>query len=1012
MTHLFTLSLFGGFHVTTNGRPVTNFRTDKVRALLAYLAIEAERPHRRETLATILWPEQPQATSLMNLRQSLYRLRRAIGDKKASQPLLRITRGALQWNSINPSHSWVDVIKFRALLEEAKHHSHQDISTCAACLTRYQQAVSLYHGPLLAGFSLSNSEPFESWLRMRQDFFHQQVLQALYDLTDAYEQKQEFELAQQYAQQQLTLEPWREVAYQQLMRVLAKNGQRAAALAQYEECTEVMAEELGVKPSLKTTLLYEQIRDGLFPRATNMGHLASRHTLPMPLTTFIGRKQELKKLQYNLKSNGYRVLTLLGQGGIGKSRLALHFATTQLDHFTHGVYLVSLAKVNSADLLISTIATALSFSFDRQDDAKQQLLDYLREREILLLIDNAEHLHDGVSFLLELLAHAAKIKLLVTTRRELDLPNQALLSLKGFPLPDENATPLTNPAMQLFQQRAGAIGHMVLEDEFPCIRRICRLVGGMPLAIELVASWVRLFSCEEIAHDMLPYSDLLRRSCSQSEIPTLQPVFNQAWARLSPSEKYVLRKLSVFTGDFDQRAAEQVAGASPLILQSLSDKLFFRDSEFTMQENKRYEMHDMIRQYTADKLDEVPQEVEDTCNRHSDYYANFLKERTKALTGYGQEKALQEINVEIQNIRAAWQWAITKTRVNTISNALQGLFSFYDVRSWFQEGVDAFKLANQQFATARQNDDTRLVWTQLLARQAWFGFHLGHQLEAKALLKESLARTRAIRHENETLFALNHLAIVYYHLGEYEYAQEISEECLQIAQRTNNKYYIARASNTRGQIAYQFNHHREAERYYQQSLEMATQVGDRSTEAFALTYLGEIAYLLANLGHAKALFERSLQIREKIKDARGVASCYISLGDIASSERNYTESRELYSKSMEIFDHIGNQLGITNVLIKQGQLSITQGIEKVAAIYFQKALDLALKSGTIPQLLLIFNELVNLLSEANELEWANELLMFTQSHPNRIELCTPIANRLIKWLSETVPRLSVFSNEY
>lgn len=1010
MTHLFTLSLFGGFHVTRNGRPVTNFRTDKVRALLAYLAIEAERPHRRETLAAILWPEQPQTTSLMNLRQSLYRLRRAIGDKKATQPLLRITRAALQWNSNNNNHGWVDVITFHTLLEEVKQHSHQDICSCASCLTHYQQAVSLYHGPLLAGFSLSDSEPFESWLRMRQDFFHQQVLQALYDLTHAYEEKEELELAQQYAQQQLTLEPWREVAYQQLMRVLAKNGQRAAALAQYEECSEVMAEELGVKPSLKTTLLYEQIRDGLFPRATDMAHLASRHTLPMPLTAFIGRQKELKQLDDDLKSNRYRVLTLLGQGGIGKSRLALHFATTQFDYFTHGVYLVSLLKVNSADLLVSTMATALSFSFNREDDAKQQLLDYLREREMLLVIDNAEHLDCGVSFLLELLSHAPKIKLLVTTRRELELPNQVLLSLKGFPLPDENATPLSNPAMQLFQQRAREIGHIVLEYDFPCIRRICRLVGGMPLAIELVASWVRLFSCQEIAQDMLPHSDFLRRTSAQTEIPTLQPVFNQAWARLSPSEKYVLRKLSVFTGDFDSRAAEQVAGASPMILQSLSDKLFFRDSELTTQENQRYEMHDMIRQYTADKLDEVPQEVHDTRNRHGDYYAHFLKERTKALTG--QEKALQEINVEIKNIRAAWQWAITKRRVNTIGNALQGLFSFYDVRSWFQEGVDAFKVAGQQLATPPQNEYTRLVYTQLLSREAWFTFHLGHQLEAKALLKESLARAQAIGHENETLFALNHLAIVYYHLGEYESAQEISEKCLQMAERTHNQYYIARACNTRGQVAYQFNHHGEAERYYQQSLEMAIQVGDRSTEAFALAYLGQIAYLLANLGDAKKLFERSLQIREKIKDARGVASCYISLGDIASTERNYLEAQELYAKSQEIFEHIGNQLGIMNVLIKQGQLLVTQSIEKQAAIYFQKALDLALKSGTIPQLLLIFNELVNLLSEANELEWANQLLMFTESNPNRIELCEPVANRLIKWLSDTVPRLSVFSNEY
>ena len=327
MVHL-SLSFLGPFQVTLDGVPVTKFATDHTRALLSYLAVESRRPHRREALADLLWPDRPEQAARHNLRQALSNIRRVIGDRDASPAFLLITRQTVQFNQA--SDYWLDVTAFTTLLETCKTHLHRRLEVCRPCMQRLEQTAELYRGNFLEGFTLVDSRPFEEWVLTQQEWLHHQVMTVFRHLARYHEQLGEYELAQRYTMRQLELEPWREEAHRRLMRLLAFDGQRSAALAQYETCRRMLAEELGVEPAEETTTLFAQIEAG---ELSHLGPTIPPHNLPAQLTSFVGREAELALITERLGNPNYRLVTLVGPGGVGKTRLALKAAAQQTGLF-------------------------------------------------------------------------------------------------------------------------------------------------------------------------------------------------------------------------------------------------------------------------------------------------------------------------------------------------------------------------------------------------------------------------------------------------------------------------------------------------------------------------------------------------------------------------------------------------------------------------------------------------------------------------------------------------------
>jgi DNA-binding SARP family transcriptional activator/predicted ATPase len=360
MPHL-SVRLFGPLEVTLDGEVVTGFKSDKARALLAYLVVEAQRPHRREKLAGLLWPEWPEQAARGNLRRVLSNLRLAIGNHKATLPFLHISRQTIQFNSA--SDAWVDVTAFTGLLE-----TRGDLQQLIGQL---EEAVELYRGDFLEGFSIPDSAAFEEWALLNRERFHRLVIVALHRLARCYEQRGEYDSALRHAWRQVELEPWQEEGHQQVMRLLALSGQRGAALAQYETCRRLLAEELGVEPAEETTRLYEQIRDGLLSRraeepfdfaqdrrrgrglvaaaaVTPPAFLTSEPLHPSTPAPCVARERELAQLagflDLALAGQG-RVVFVTGEAGSGKTALIQEF--TQRAQEAHADLIVTSGNCNA-----------------------------------------------------------------------------------------------------------------------------------------------------------------------------------------------------------------------------------------------------------------------------------------------------------------------------------------------------------------------------------------------------------------------------------------------------------------------------------------------------------------------------------------------------------------------------------------------------------------------------------------------------------------------------------------
>jgi DNA-binding SARP family transcriptional activator len=302
MPHL-SLSLLGGFEAKLDGNPLTSIKTDKARLLLIYLAVEHERPHRRQILAGLFWPDFPEVGARANLRHALANLRAVLAEDHNAILFILVEGETLQFNP--ESDYWIDALEFEKLAG-------------GTTIDDLESAIKLYRGGFLEGFSLKDSPDADDWTSIQREHFQGLASAALGRLAERYEQVKDYEKAVRIARRRLTLEPWQEEAHRLVMRLLALGGQRAAALAQYEACCKILKEDLGVEPSAETQLLQNEIRDG---KIFGMPQARVRlHNLPAQVTSFVGREKEIEQVKNMLKS--YRIVTLTGPGGTGKTRLS------------------------------------------------------------------------------------------------------------------------------------------------------------------------------------------------------------------------------------------------------------------------------------------------------------------------------------------------------------------------------------------------------------------------------------------------------------------------------------------------------------------------------------------------------------------------------------------------------------------------------------------------------------------------------------------------------------------
>lgn len=634
-----TLALLGPPQITRAGGAAL-VRVRKELALLAYLAVEHRNEHSRDTLLEMFWPESPEEAARNSLRVALSNLRAALGE--AATPFLVSTRHSVQFNA--SSDHTLDVATFERLCAERRGHCHDDGALCAECAARLTQALALYRGDFLAGFTLPDSTSFEEWALVVRERLHQQALEALDSLAAYHDQRGDNAALARAARRQIELEPWREQAHRQLMRALAAMGERAAALAAYERCRQVLEDELGVEPDEETSSLYQRISAGELAPTAPSAQFTPR--LPAQLTPFIGRENLLQLASERLLHPQVRLLTLVGPGGIGKTRMSLELGHRLLDAFDQAVCYIDLSSLTAADQVPARLAQGLGLAVAQPAEAEAAVQQFLAQRRMLLILDNFEHLLPAATLLSQLLEAAPGLKLLVASRAVLQLYGESELGIPPMDVPDLTDLPASEEwaalhhieAVQLFVRRAQAIlpTFHLTPANYADIARLCVLLEGVPLSLELAAARIKLMPLPYL-YQRLSASKLDTLSKGSRNVParqqTLRATLDWSYNLLDADARRLFRSLGIFRGSFSLAAVEQVCygqsapadvveRVNTLVDQSLLTSLEGSNGE------PRCMMLETVREYALQKLREAG-EHEQLRSAYVRHYLQLLDQLTQ-----------------------------------------------------------------------------------------------------------------------------------------------------------------------------------------------------------------------------------------------------------------------------------------------------------------------------------------------------------------------------------------------
>jgi predicted ATPase/class 3 adenylate cyclase len=601
---------------------------------------------------------------------------------------------------------------------------------------------------------------------------------------------------------------------------------------------------------------------------------AGMKNLPAPPTSFVGRASELDEIDRLLADPDCRLLTLVGPGGAGKTRLALEAAARRIDRYPHGVHFVPLVAVASPEFLVPAVAESIQFAVDGAHSgfsAQEQLLDYLGERSTLLVLDNFEHLVDGADLVGEIIERAPRVELLTTSRERLNVQSEWVLDVQGLGLAENGNG--DSGALRLFVERATQAEPAFLLDDGDRAeaRRICRLVEGLPLGIELAASWVSVLSCAEIADEIERNIDFL--ATSMRDVPerhrSLRAAFDQSWRLLSGEQQAVLARLSVFRGDYSREAAAVVANADLRLLSDLVSKSLVRRSDFG-----RYELHELLRQYSGEKLAaESPDALTSTRERHARHYLGLLTDGREALVSKGVVLARDELRRELDNLRFAAEWAVPTWAEDEVRSLLAGLNEFFFAHSWF-DGAETFE------RLASVTDPASPVALAAVAYRTSLGSALGYDEELDRLALASLPRLREHRMTRE--------------LG----------ACL-LALGTNGCYRDV---------------YPEAADYLEEAVAAARAAGDGLGEVASLSWLGFVQLLLDDLEGARASFQACHTKAAELGNPQFLAYALSKLGILADAEERYADAMRLHMEANELFASVGD-VGGTGYTLSRASLS-------------------------------------------------------------------------------------------
>lgn len=958
-----TISLFGSFQATLQGKPILDFRSNKGRALLTYLVLAKQKPVARTTLTDLLWQDYQPNSARTNLRQVLSNLREIL----APLDLIRSDYQTIQL-TLDPAVVWCDVLAFDELIDACQRHSHVTLAHCPLCQARLQQAIALYNGAFLENFGEIDSAPFQKW----------------------------------------------------------RQAQHAHYAARF---VEIQATQ------------------------HTIGH--RRDNLPQPLTSLLGRTAELQELTEKLRHPIYRCLTLIGPGGIGKSRLAIALGEQMQMTFTHGVWFVPLAAIPPEredagentyllDRIATRISTALGLQLHGAQHPTQQLTAYLRDKTLLLILDNFEHLSDGVDLLVTLLQEAPHVRIVVTSRHRLRFQAQLVYQVNGLPLPFENAEETlpatefiaTYASLQLFVERAenALLPFAYTTTNLAAVGALCRLLEGAPLGIELAVALLEKQSPPAILQAVRTHYTTLQADLG--DLPQRQrsaeAVLRTAWTLLNPHEAQTLACCAVFRGGFTRAAAQQIIGATPADLEALLNK-----SLLHLTDDSRYTVHELVRQFAAEQLAAQPELARTMQERHMTHYLALL-------AGWQTETATlafrQAIQQELTNVEAAWAWALGATQVTALLDALPGLQYFYRLVCRFHQ-VEAMLLeASSQIrawlaaappgATVLQRQMLPQLLVQLLLKLCEiYNHYLPQPTQVLTLAQEIIEQGERLGRGDLVAEGYAEWSLTLFMLGNFAEQKQLLETALPLAQAQSSVLPQIKCLLSLGMNAQGFYDFATALTMHQQALTLGQAYHD---PLLALRIRNHVAMVYRDTGDLeKALtyFQQNLQIAQQLEQVNEIAYATANFGLVNLLLGNFAQAQTYLEEALQVFSDQGEYRLVAEHWSVMGMLFQQSQNNDKAIACCQQALALAaphqyyhaqraaweiagkayLQRGDIAQAEAMFQQLISFLAgtdNALELHYGQAGLasvrLAQQDIPAALALIEPVLRHLNHKHSELV----------
>ncbi len=920
------LYLFGTPRIAIDGQAV-HIPRRKATALFAYLALTGQH-HSRDALATLLWPEKGQSSARAELRRGLYFINQALGNQwlETDQETAGLNS---ELNKSAGGELWLDVVEFQRQLQACEAHEHPQTEACPDCLHHLEAAVDLYSDHFMSGFSLKDCPVYDEWQFFQTEGLRNQLESALVRLSSYYAKQGEPQTAITHARRWLTLDPLHEPAHQHLMILFAQSGQKASAIRQYEVLVRTLEDDLGVSPSQETIQLYERIKVGEFesvrwatiPLTTAGQKEEPDHNLPRQLTSFIGREDEIQQVVLLLEQAPQ--VTVIGHGGIGKTRLAIQVSRAVLDRFPDGVWLADLAPLSDPEKVSQTAARAVGIPVDSGAQALEALLDYIRPRHLLMVLDNCEHLIDACAQLAEaVLTECPQVTILATSREPLGTMGESVYYLPSLSVPNMDDLTGFDPlsrfeAIELFKSRACAVQsqfalsvHNVSE-----VAQVCVQLDGIPLAIELAAAWVRTLPVDQISRRLTENIDFLRGS-SRSALPrhqTLRACLDWSYELLAPGEQDLLQALSVFAGGWTLEAAEAVCteccGSQFEVLEAL-DQLAAKSLvivEHHPEIETRYRLLEPVRQYASEKL-HYAGNTEAIRDRHLAYFQDLTEQAKPHLRAHRQIEWMRRLERDLGNIRASLDWAESEDGpMKRLEKGLQiaaNLLWFWQCRNRHMEGFKRLNrlldLEEERRGDQQLSQSMRLARAWALTRLVYLSDHIKLIIDTQRynfpqILRESLdlfsqlgetgkiglIRTKAIK---EFLFSEK---------PEDMFVQ--ADRYFTEFEALDDKLYMATCMLVMGNRSQSRGKYDHAEKSFQKAITLCEEIGDRDFPPYLWGLMGNVAYERGEPEKARVYAVEAINILKDVEDdlltsAIGsyylLGSLYWKMGDYRQAEKH------------------------------------------------------------------------------------------------------------------------------